>query len=216
MPLPEQVNSFADLQRALSAKRLESYRPPGASNEKTVQMYLWNAAISEALFPMLQQLEVAFRNTLHQSIGTAWNDSHWLMNGLSILDLREVEKVRDSKLSLQRQMKPVTEDDLVGELSFGFWTSLTDSRYDRHWPRFIKNAFPHCINSMRTRDEISSRANKLRKLRNAVFHHHSIWHWSNLEQHHRDGFALISWISPELTRITKAQDRFPGIFAARP
>ncbi len=216
MASPEQVNSFVDLKRALSARRLESYRPPGASDEKTVQTYLWNAAISEALFPMLQQLEVAFRNTLHQSIGAAWGNSEWLMNGHPILDPREVVKVKDAKITLTNQKKPLTEDDLVGELSFGFWTSLSDSRYDRHWPRFIKAAFPNCINSMRTRDEISSRANKLRKLRNAVFHHHSIWHWRDVDQHHRDGFALISWISPELARITKAQDRFPEVFANRP
>ncbi len=165
---------------------------------------------------MLQQLEVAFRNTLHHSIGAAWGDPQWLLNGLSILDVREAEKVRDAKISLQKQMKRVTEDDLVGELSFGFWTSLSDSRYDRNWPKFIKAAFPYCINAMRTRDEISSRANRLRKLRNAVFHHHSIWHWRDLEQHHRDGFALMSWISPELTRITQQQDRFPAVFASRP
>jgi hypothetical protein len=216
MTQPPQDQSFIDLQRALSPKRLESYRPKGASDKATVSMYFWNALLSEALCPMLQQLEVAFRNTLHQSIGGAWGNTQWLMNGIVILDPREVERVRDAKISLQNQMKSVTEDDLVGELSFGFWTSLSDSRYDRHWPKFIKAAFPHCINSMRSRDQISSRANKLRKLRNAVFHHHAIWHWRDLEQHHRDGFALLSWISPELTRITKTHDRFPTVFANRP
>jgi hypothetical protein len=165
---------------------------------------------------MLQQLEVALRNTLHQSIGIVLGDNQWLTNGVAFLDIRENEKIRDAKASLLNQRLPITEDDLVGELSFGFWTSLSDSRYDRQWPRFIKAAFPHCINAIRTRDEISSRANKLRKLRNAVFHHHSIWHWRDLSQHHADGLALISWISPELARITREQDRFPSTFANRP
>jgi hypothetical protein len=216
MPSQTQDQSFQDLQRALSPKRLEAYRPQGASDAHTILNYFWNASICEALFPMLQQLEVAFRNTLHQSIGTVAGDNQWLRNGLSFLDSRENEKIQEAKASLINQHLPITEDDWVGELSFGFWTSLSDSRYDRQWPRFIKVAFPHCINAIRSRDEISSRANKLRKVRNAVFHHHSIWHWRDLTQHHADGLALISWISPELARITREQDRFPSVFAKRP
>jgi hypothetical protein len=213
---PIQVQSFADLTIALSTKRLEAYRPHGGSDVLAVKMYLWNASICEALFPMLQQLEVALRNTLHQSIGSVWHDDKWLTNGLSILDPREADKIRNAKQSLYSQRKPITEDDLVGELSFGFWTSLSDARYNRYWPRFIKMAFPHCINILRSRDQISSEANRLRKLRNAVFHHHSIWHWHDLEQHHRNGLAIIGWISPELARLTRHQDRFPSAFAARP
>jgi hypothetical protein len=165
---------------------------------------------------MLQQLEVAFRNTLHQSIGSVWNDPVWLTNGLAILDPREVKKIQTAKQALHGQRKSITEDDLVGELSFGFWTSLSDARYNRYWPRFVKMAFPLCLNAHRSRDQISSQINPLRKLRNAVFHHHSIWHWSDLEQHHRNGLAVIGWISPELARLTRQQDRFPAVFAAKP
>jgi len=212
----EQDQSFENLQQALSPKRLEAYRHRGGSDKLTVLNYFWNAAVCEALFPMLQQLEVAFRNTLHQSIAGAWNDPLWLTNGLSFIEIRERERLQEAKDSLIRQHSPITEDDLVGELSFGFWTSLGDARYDRQWPKFIRSAFPHCIAALRNRPEISSRANRLRKLRNGVFHHHSIWHWKDLQQHHADGLALIGWISPELAKFTRANDRFLKIFADRP
>jgi hypothetical protein len=109
------------------------------------------------------------------------------------------------------QSKSITEDGIVGELGFGFWTGLTNRPYEQVWPKFIKQAFPNAMSYNRTRTEIAARANKLRVLRNSIFHHHSIWHWADLVQHHNTGFELINWIEPELGKLVKATDRFPQV-----
>lgn len=188
--------------------RLEAYGPRGGSDKDAITHYLWNLALCESLFCMLQTLEVAFRNTLHRSIGNAISSENWLLNGPIFVGEREKEAIQKAINALLEQKKEVTEARMIAELSFGFWTSLADVRYDKVWPKFIKSAFPHALNSIRTRQEISSRVNKLRKLRNAVFHHHSIWHWKDLPQQHVDGFLIIQWIEPILAELVKSMDRF--------
>jgi hypothetical protein len=162
---------------------------------------------------MLQTLEVVFRNALHRSIGEAVRSENWLSNGPSLLLPPEMETLEKTRDVLRRQNKPLTEPRMVAELHFGFWTSLADSRYDRMWPKIIKSAFPSMPNHIRTRGEISARINGVRKLRNAAFHHHSIWHWNNLIQQHENGYVVIGWISPEMEKIAREVDRFHKILS---
>jgi hypothetical protein len=162
---------------------------------------------------MLQQLEVSFRNTLHTAIGQAVSNAAWLSGSPRWLQPRELEKIEKAKQDLVDQKRAVTEDLMVAELSFGFWTGLANRPYEPVWPKFVKQAFPNAPTHCKNRVEISARANKLRKLRNAVFHHHSIWHWSDLRQHHNSGFELIGWIEPELSKLIRLTDRFPQIHA---
>jgi len=208
-----QDQTFSGLRKALSVTRLESYRPNGGTDEDAVANYLWNSALCESLFPMLQQLEVSFHNALHTSIGKAISDASWLSGSATWLQPREVEKIQKARQDLIDQSQTVTEGRMVGELSFGFWTSLTNRPYERAWPKFVKDAFPKAPSHCRNRTEVSARVNKLRKLRNAVFHHHSIWHWSDLTLHHNTGFELMDWIEPELAKLVRATDRFPQIYA---
>lgn len=203
-----------NLKKALSTTRVEAYRPKGGTDHDAIANYLWNAALSEALFPMLQQLEVSLRNTLHVSIGQTLKTVEWLGNEPVWLQPREREKIVEAKKDITDKSQAVTEDRIVGELSFGFWTGLTNRPYEQAWVRFVKQAFPHAPNHNKTRTEISARVNKLRKLRNAVFHHHSIWHWNDLTQHHKTGFELMEWIEPEVAKIVRAIDRFPQIYAS--
>lgn len=204
------------LKIALSEERFEAYRPTNGSDSDVICHYLWNLSLSESLICMLQTLEVVFRNTLHKSVGKALNSSEWILNGPQFLGQTEKLAIEKAKEDLIKQNKDVTEARMVAELHFGFWTSLADSRYDRLWPKIIKNAFPQMPNSIRTRGEISIRVNRVRKLRNAVFHHHSIWHWKNLNQQYLDGYTIIDWISSETAQIAKSIDRFPQILNSNP
>jgi hypothetical protein len=113
--------------------------------------------------------------------------------------------------ALKTRGKPFTAGYLVAELKFGFWTSLVDSCYHRLWPKIIKAVVPAMPNSIRTREEISKRLNEVRFLRNAVSHHHSIWHWPNLRDRHETIHTLIDWIEPAYGEFIKDQDRFPEV-----
>jgi hypothetical protein len=206
---------FAEIERVLSTARLNSYRQAGESNQEGLCRHLWNTALCEALYPSLQTLEVAFRNAVHFELGCVLNQPEWLSTPPAFLYEDEISKIGNAKQSL-RERRGITEPCLVAEMSFGFWTSLLDSRYDRMWPKLIAKVFPNMPRNIRTRGEVSKRMNTVRKLRNAALHHHSIWHWRDLESQHQDLHTLLEWISESISMIAKETDRFPALRANGP
>jgi Abi-like protein len=194
----------------LSSERFEAYRQPDESDKQALARVCWNTALSEALYPCLQGLEVGFRNSLHQAVATLAGTGDWILKD-SRLEPNEKKMHAEALQQLRTRNKPETAGYLVAELKFGFWTSLVDSRYHRLWPKIIKEVVPGMPNRIRTREEISKRLNEVRFLRNAVSHHHSIWHWPHLKKQHETIHELIGWIDPDYGAFVKSQDRFEEV-----
>ncbi len=203
------------LEPALAAERLDAYRRAGDHDGLDVlARYVWNMALCEALYPALQCLEIALRNTLHAAIAPQFANPEWLTAPPPVLAVREAAAVAEGLQTLNRQRKLPTTGRLIAELNFGFWTSLLDRRYEPTlWPRLLRSAFPYLPRRRRTRHTLSARFTEVRRLRNRVFHHESIWQWQNLPQQHRDVIEALGWISPPLMRTVVAVDRFPAVYA---
>jgi hypothetical protein len=175
--------------------------------------YLWNIHLCESLCPCFQILEVAFRNTVHSEIAAAIKDSNWIFNESGVFYEEEQDAIQKAKKSLLIAGTQVTEDYLIAEMKFGFWTSLLNSQYDRLWPKIIAGVFPHMPNSMRTRGDASMLMNGIRKLRNAALHHHSIWHWRDLKDRHGQMRKLIEYICKSSALMAEGVDRFPAVYS---
>lgn len=208
---PTRLTYWPLLRSAISSERLDAYRRSHNDTDvDVIARYLWNTALSEALYPAIQGLEVALRNGIHNVATDAYATAFWF--DLTIIHQREADKVADAKTALRNQGKPLEAGRIVAELNFGFWTSLFDSRYEQIlWPRLLKSAFPAMPRRIRTRRALSSRLNRLLKLRNRIFHHEPIWYWSDLKQQHADTLETIGWISPALHRTLMLIDRFPEV-----
>lgn len=168
--------------------------------------------LSEALYPTLQTLEVALRNTVHQAASSAYNNSLWFDGPNTPLQRFEREAVVTAKDYLARRHKPIEDGRVVAELNFGFWTSLFNRRYEQVlWPRMLQPAFPHMPRRLRTRRNLSNRFNDIRKLRNRVFHHERIIHLQELSRVHTEIIEAIGWISPTLQAFVCKIDRFPHV-----
>lgn len=211
MPTQAEIIKIKEI---ISHERFNSCRFNGSQDHETLAVAKWNAALSEALYPCLQALEVGYRNRAHQEIAVFAGGENWILSP-TFLKLPEQEMVGSAKQSLIDRGKNLTVGYLIAELRFGFWTSLADSRYERMWPKIIKKMFPMMPNTIRSRPEISKRLNSVRSLRNAVSHHHSIWHWADLEQKHKDIRSLLAWIDPVYAKWIYQHDRFPSVFAAK-
>ena len=119
--------------------------------------------------------------------------------------------------TLKYQNKKPSTGDIIAELNFGFWTSLFDVRYERiFWQKLIKDMFPSMPRRLRTRHTASARLNRIRKLRNRVFHYEPIWHWADLQEQYREILETTHWISPETATLVHSKSRFPGILTERP
>jgi len=194
--------------RAFSAERLASYHRKGECEIEYLSRYLWNVALCESLYPSLQCLEVTLRNSINISVSQEMNNPYWF-DDATLIGLNELESVSNAKNLLTRKRKPVEHNRIIAELNFGFWTALFDSRYEQKiWPKHLKSVFPNMPRALRSRHIISKRLNRIRYLRNRVFHHEPIWHWLDLGQQHDEIMETIGWLSPIAGDLTIIVDRF--------
>ena len=214
--MEQSSNIVTRLERVLSRPRLASYAQPGGPIEDALCRYLWNTAICESLYPSFQILEVGFRNSLHREIAKLTTDPRWGTHESAFLYADELDAIRSAKQAIEQRAKPLSEDILVAELRFGFWTSLLDARYETMWHKIIAAVFPHMPRTIRTRREASKLMHTVRRLRNAALHHHSIWHWSDLKEQHSQMQTLIGFICDSIELMAKGIDRFPAIYASGP
>jgi hypothetical protein len=200
---------FQKIRDGVSAARLDVYREAGDSDFDVTARYLWNISLCEALYPSLQTLEVALRNTIHQAAIGRYHRDDWFDHAGSPLYVEERAAVATARAELGSQGKPAEPNRLVAELTFGFWVSLLNSRYEQvFWRKMLLPAFPCMPRHMRTRQTLSKRFNEIRRLRNRAFHHERIGHWPNLRQCHLDILEAVGWINMQWGQVLHVIDRF--------
>lgn len=208
------MSFFKKIERTISVPRFDSYRQQGGDDCEALSKYLWNIALCESLYPVLHLVEVSYRNAVHSAICESPVGPNWLINESGALYSGELEKIKEAKEALAKRQKMQTEAYLVAELSFGFWNSLLDSRYELLWRKIIKDVFPNTPRSTRTRGDLSAVMSGIRNLRNSALHHHSIWHWADLKNKHASIYDVLGWICDSSTAAARAIDRFPSVYEA--
>lgn len=213
-------DEFSRFQQAISQRRLEAYRKrPSDTNIELLSTYLWNIALSEALYPVLHNFEIALRNSFHDAISRSFNEN-WLCEAdATILSSREVDTVNSTIKKLHEKGKRISTNKLISELTLGFWVSLTYSNYEDMCRKLFKDKdfLPYLPKNLRTTDTISKQFTSVNKLRNKIFHHNPIWNhhspiWKcGLEGEWDKILEAIEWISPMLYEHTKHISRFPDI-----
>lgn len=217
---------FSLLGAALSSQRLLPYRLTPTDTELQVfARYLWNVALGEALYPLLESLEIVLRNSLHDAASSAFGTPMWfderLPSGKPLLQPVEQRKVAEAKYELARRGKPiipgaVSAGQIVAELNFGFWVSLLNAPYESPhepilWPRLIRRVFPHVPRRLGGRKTLRARLDKICGLRNRVFHYEPIWNRADLFAEHDSILETIGWISPAAREMVRIIDRFPEV-----
>jgi hypothetical protein len=219
-PKPKLPNyEFLRFQQAISSTRLEAYRRlPSDKNVDLLSTYLWNIALSEALYPVLHNFEISLRNSFHQAISRSFYENWLYKMDSKILHTQEVRVINSAIESLGKKGQTSSTGNLISELNLGFWVSLSYSRYegkDKLYPKLFKDKefLPHLPTSRRTRKTLSGQFTSIRKLRNQIFHHDPVWNESNLKRQYNQTLEAIQWISPILYETTKNLSRFPDVYA---
>lgn len=202
-----------NLSKTISEERLAPYKL-GTEDSLVVPLarYFWNMALGESLYPTLQALEIALRNSLHEVISVDRGNEDWFEEVLDCKDKAALEEI-ESRLS--RHNIPRTAGQIVANSDLGFWIRLLNSRYEIIlWPNLLRDAFLFMPNIIRTRKDISRRMNSIRAMRNRVFHYEPIWNRPTLYQRHDEILETIGWINPDMLETVKLFDRFPEVYQA--
>ena len=204
-----QQEFYQKLEKALSGTRLSVYSQDDPGSCVTMARYLWNIALCESLYSPLQMCEIALRNAIHETMSALHGRATWY--DVANLTSWGYSQIGEAKSKITRANHQLTSDRIVAEMHFGFWTSLFEDHYERNekfLPRGIKSVFPNLPKSQHNRKKIKQRLEKIRQLRNRVFHHERIIHWKDLSRQHEDILETVGWICEGLKEMSLTLDRF--------
>lgn len=211
-PASEVSSLFASFSRSVSPGRIEAYRRDGDDDLETLTRYAWNICLCEALYPVLQILEVGFRNSLHDAATNFFGTPRWYKQP-NLLQPSAANMVTEAEEEVHSQAKdPADPGRVVAELNFGFWTNLLNKRYEQTlWPRLLKTTFPFLPAPVRTRDFAHKRFERIRRVRNRIFHHEPILKY-DLTRLHAEVLDAMDWLNPSMKRMTLIVDHFPAVY----
>ena len=206
----------SNLRKAISNDLIGPYQRFGTQSEPAIcAAFAWNIVLCESLYPALNGFEIALRNAIHFAAIGRFGSENWF-NGR--LKTQEAELLIRSRRRIDPSglvpvLEPVVAAKLVGGLSLSFWVNLFKGRYERIlWPQLLRKVFPYATKHQSSRELLYQRLNRIRRLRNRVFHHEPIWHLPDLPEQHRLILETIGWISPEMLAMTRLLDRFDSVY----
>lgn len=176
-------------------------------------MYWWNVEISAAFYTPLHCLELALRNAMHERLRTRFDRvDWWAVAPLSDNGRRTVSSAVEKVIG--RRGRRHTADDIVAELSFGFWVSLVSrgAAYDRTlWVPALHRAFPFYKGK---RQPLHDNLLAMVLLRNRIMHHEPVHH-RDLRADHAKTYRLLGYISPRMVKELDALDRVGEVLRLR-
>ncbi|GAB1417102.1 hypothetical protein MASR2M117_25080 [Paludibacter sp.] len=190
------------IEKIISNERLQPYLTRHKNNqEKAIQHYKSNIFISEAFYPLLSILEIGLRNSIDYQLMIRFKDKHWFENHefIKIASKFQIDRVSEARVNILSEKKEITSGRIISELSFGFWTSLFDTKFEMTLWKTLRLAFPNCPKEIRKRRTMSSKFNALRKLRNRIFHHEAVtWNLNVLQEYEKEILEALNWLNKDL------------------
>jgi hypothetical protein len=188
----------------LSPERLAGYYRIARGNRKVgLLLYERNTEVSEALYGVIQGMEVTLRNAMHNIIVASTGRADWY-DTIGLND-SEIDAIYDAKKKIQEASDPITPGRVVAELSFGFWVRLTGWPYEKTlWVPYLHKVFP--IKLKRT--AIHQRLLDLKSLRNRIAHHQRIIGKRDLLRDYDNLIETITWIQSDMAGWVKATNCF--------
>jgi len=212
-----QARFYNIIESGLSPARLGAYGADTPGPCIVLARYLLNAALAESLYSPLQLCEVALRNSIHTELSRLWGRADWYDDPRFILLPWAATEIQNAKRKILKTKPAIHPGGVVAELSFGFWTSLFEPHYEINSPFLpggIKRVFPFLPKSLHHRKDRKADLESIRLLRNRVFHHERILHWTDLDAKHQLILDVLAWINPELRQMALVFDRYTEIRTA--
>jgi hypothetical protein len=116
------------IEQSLSHERLGPYLSlAGGDLRRAIGLYERTTSLSEALYGLLQGLEVTLRNAMHRELSDGIGREDWY--DAIKWQLAQQEQIASAKDSLSKKGKQITPGKMVAELTFGFWVGLIGPKY---------------------------------------------------------------------------------------
>jgi hypothetical protein len=190
---------YGTLARFLSEERLATYVRAAAENkEKAADLYIENLNQSRILYGKLHWLEIGLRNAMNRQLSQKYGEK-WFDNQHIGLNEKDISQIAKAKEQLAKENKPLSNNNVIAQLSFGFWVNLFNYPYDTLWRHCLRRTFaPHTGTLERKR--VSGLLHPLLKLRNRIAHYEPIIGY-DLPKMQQDMTSIVRWIEPDITEL---------------
>lgn len=164
--------------------------------------YIDNIQLSNKFYVPLSLVEIGLRNSLNNlfisKIGINWLfDKDFIKPQLQ-------GKINTSIKILKQQNKQITQDNLIAELSFGFWIMLLKKPYQEYLRyKDLKLIFPNIGIEQKivTRHYFFLKLNHIRLFRNKIFHFDKVINkYKNIQN---DIYLILRYFDIELYQFAK-------------
>lgn len=203
-----------------SAERTKKYKNATCGNQYFTQMlYFYNHRVARSFQPLVSNVEVILRNKLNAAIAKTYSDDKWLLHRIygyaptgrapftgrqPIRNPYLCDCLRKADSKLTRKGRSITQDRLISELDFGFWTALYNDSLPNEICAAVMSIFgplPPGTNRQRMKGDL----NKIRQFRNRICHNNTLFFdGSNvdvlgLKKNYQCIYNLTRYLSPEVS-----------------
>ena len=199
-----------NLAKGISAERLAPYYVQARKDLwVAIRLYERNTRLSEALYGVVQGLEILLRNAIHTKLTERLGREDWY----EALQLVEAERneIEKAKKAIGDRLSKATPGKVVAELNFGFWVRLFSGQYEKElWVKHLRLIFAPSMQ----RKPLHDRLMQIKTLRNRIAHHETLIR-RDLPQDYADILEAIGWISPTTKAWVKSTNCFETRYAER-
>ena len=171
-------------------------------NSSKYELFILISEISAALWVHIMAFETTLRDFISEKLQRIYGVFDWWLvpNLLSRSDLKDINyAIR----RLNGRQLPISNENVVANLSFSFWVELLSKRYHQKiWMKLVKffPAYPG------RREDFYNKAREIRNLRNVIAHHGPILR-RDLFRDHAYLHELTALLDPELANEVKRKSR---------
>jgi hypothetical protein len=208
---------FAVVIQTLSSDRFGKYlTAAGGDVDRAIRLYIWNAHVGEAFHTPIQTVEVALRNSINHALVAKFGPEWWQDPGfLGVVDIERRQDLNTVKTRIRNRNQVLSTPQIVASLSFGFWASMLQPRYNPAiWSSQLKASFPS-LPATETRGSLWSAARDVGFLRNRISHHEPIFE-RDLTRDFGAIMKLIAWVCPTTGTWIRPHCRVPTLVRAKP
>jgi hypothetical protein len=201
-------------EKTFSEKRMEKYFSRYAEPERAILHYQCNIELSEAFYPGITTLEVAFRNAVGRELAALFGREDWYVQFASVPGLTGLNKyITQANKQIAGRKEYTSPSKITAELTLGFWVSLFNVEYERILWKSLRKVFPNMPKTDRQRKKVAPPLNRFRTFRNRIFHHEPVsWNLEKLRQIHAEMLSVMEWIDRDIPAWLATFDRFDSVF----
>lgn len=166
--------------------------------------YIDNIQLSNKFYIPLSLVEIGLRNSLNRLYINKISEN-WLFDKDFIKPQLQT-KINISIKILKQQKKQITQNNLIAELSFGFWIMLLKKPYQEYLRyKDLKFIFPNIgIEKIRVnRNYFFTKLNKIRLFRNKVCHFDKIINKNEYKDIKDDIYLILEYFDDDLYQFAK-------------